>query len=1035
MDDSDRNSGVGSGRDPETEALEELVGEALEALESGGPKAVDALLRGHPERADAVRRRLVRLEQLGLLESAESSDLPERVGEFAIEDVLAEGGMGVVYRARDESLGRTVALKIVRPELLLVPGARARIRREAEAAAQLNHPNIAVLHRYGEQDGLPFLAMELVEGRSLAQVLDAAGGPQVTEPKGQQLIPGGPASWTAACLQVCAEVARALAHAHERGVLHRDVKPSNVLVDEQGHARLVDFGLARMEGGGQLTRTGSQVGSLYYMAPEQLLERSANLDGRVDVYALGVMLYELLTRTSPFAGHPPEETIRRIREGHFERPRRIAPHLSRDVEAVLLQAMSLDRERRYLDAGAFAEELDNLLALRPVVARRPTAAARVRSWMRRRPRLATAMVLTLVAAFAGWGLVVWLEGSNRRALAAETTRTTAQTAALGELLTELGLMLDEAMLSQDGVRIERIQERLATVEANAVELPQTGNVDPLVVANGRLALAIASAADIDLKRAVEHINVAREALGVLGDDAPLQLTFRAHAVLCNLARQIDDAPLRLESWKVAQAFFAKLEAAGDASVEDRLLLMHGAVDEANLARANGDYGRAIDLLDQAQGLYDDVPDTRAERLSVGRIWVESGRLFLGQYEYDRARVAASRAADLLEGVEANTPPLRQTLAGLARLESDLLAVQGDIAGAAERLDRAAIHVSPSPETKLDFDIALRTLDQRLRLAKLGAESEAYEPLIRDLRAVAQAALKHYGMFEEIRGASLQVYTNLVGVCMSTERYPLGRDVGREGLEAWQAWATPGELPLVHAQLLNNLGALEQSDGDELLALKYLTAADEVFEIARKSGRDDDLIDRSQLPLLTNQGVIARRQGQREEAEELLTRARSLSGSIASRSGNPADWLRHARIGQELANVHMETERSAHSIGVLEESIAELDDLELRGALTAELAYERDGQCFSLMVVYIQTGGEEAAHALLRRVLEREAVDPELDGQFALAAAYAIRTGHPDVARDRELCEAWIERADSSQPGFKTGIDSAEMPWSLLVDGD
>ncbi|MEO0651397.1 MAG: serine/threonine-protein kinase, partial [Planctomycetota bacterium] len=216
------------------EALEALIGEALAALEAGGSRAVDALLEGHPERAEAVRRRLLHLDQLGLLESNSGADIPDRVGEFAIEDVLAEGGMGVVYRARDESLGRAVALKVVRPELLLVPGARARIRREAEAAAQLSHPNVAALHRYGEHEGLPYLAMELVEGRSLAQVLTGVGGPSAPEPDGAQLVPSGPASWTAACLQVCIEVAQALEHAHERGVLHRDVKPSNILVDERG---------------------------------------------------------------------------------------------------------------------------------------------------------------------------------------------------------------------------------------------------------------------------------------------------------------------------------------------------------------------------------------------------------------------------------------------------------------------------------------------------------------------------------------------------------------------------------------------------------------------------------------------------------------------------------------------------------------------------------------------------------------------------------------------------------------------------------
>ncbi|MHC4377628.1 MAG: serine/threonine-protein kinase [Planctomycetota bacterium] len=1028
MDPHMDQTGKDSDADPETEALEELVGEALAALESGGARAVDDLLRDHPRRADAVRRRLVRLEQLGLLDSGDASDVPERVGEFAIEDVLAEGGMGVVYR-------RAVALKVVRPELLLVPGARARIRREAEAAAQLNHPNIAVLHRYGEQDGLPFLAMELVEGRSLAQVLDAVGGPEAPEPNGRQLIPNGPASWTAACLQICAEVARALDHAHERGVLHRDVKPSNVLVDEAGHARLVDFGLARMEGGGQLTRTGSQVGSLYYMAPEQLLERSANLDGRVDVYALGVTLYELLTRTSPFAGHPPEETIRRIREGHFERPRRIAPHLSRDVEAVLLQAMSLDRERRYENAAAFAEELDNLLALRPVVARRPTTAARVRGWMRRRPRLATALVLLLVVSFAGWGLVEWLQGANRRALAEESTRTSAQTAALGELLTELGLMLDEAMLSQDDARMQRIASRLEAVEDYAVELPESGKGNPLAVANGRLTLAINSISQSDLERSIEHINVARAALDELGDDAPLPLVFRAHVILCDLSRQIDDAAQRRMSWEVAQKAFEELEASGIATAEDRLLLLHGAVDEANLARAAGDYGLAFDLLGQASALYRDEPDSRAERLAIGRIWVEQGRLSMGLYDYAQARIAADRAAELLDGVEADTPTMRSTLAGWARLEADLLAVAGDVQAGLVCLEEASAYLSSPPVSLIDFDIALRTLDLRMRFAEIEGDREALGEMILELRGLAFAALEQHGMFEQIRGASLQILSNLVGACMTTERFELGRQIGAEGLSAWRALAAPGESSLVHAQMLINRGALEQWVDDEQLAAEYFAAADEVLEADRRAGRDDDALDRTQLVILYNRGIIAWHQGHSEEAEELLTRARAISRPIAERSGSSRDWLRHAEIGQELANVHMDTELNAHSITVLEESIADLDALELDVGLTAELAFERDGQCFSLMTQYLQNGAEDQTHELLRTVLGRDSVDPELDAQFVLAAAYAIRPEHPEVEADRALCRAWIERANAGDASFAEQVDPRYEPWDRLSDGD
>ncbi|MEO0651773.1 MAG: serine/threonine-protein kinase, partial [Planctomycetota bacterium] len=804
------------------------------------------------------------------------------------------------------------------------------------------------------------------------------------------------------------------------------------LVDERGHARLVDFGLARLEGGGQLTRTGSQVGSLHYMAPEQLLERSAELDGRVDVYALGVTLYELLTRSSPFAGFPPEETIRRIREGLVINPRRIAPHLSRDVEAVLLQAMAVDRDRRYASASDFARELECLLALRPVVARRPTATVRLRAWMRRRPRLATASLLGVLTALVVWGVVEWQQAASSRSLAEESTRTEAQTAALGELLTELGYMLDEAILSQDGSRLARIQSRLAAVEERAAALPEAGDGDPLEVANARLTMALTSVQKGDYERTVGHMAAARAALDEHGSEAALPLVFRAHTLLSILARKLDDPELRLASWSASLESLQQLESLGRLSHEDRLQFLHEAVDEGAFARVSGDFVRAIEIRDLLRELLPREPSSRAERLAVGRVMIESTWLALVMYELDRARDDVERAADALEGLVADTPAMRAALCGLGRVEAEVFLASGQTDRAVERLDDAARFVDSRPTGRSEHEVLLRFLDLRLRLADAQGDRAKATSLVPQIEAAAHGLLERFGRFGHARALALLSLSNLVSLSSTPDRLEETLELGRRGLNAWSALASPDESALIYAQMLLNLGALEQDSGDFEAAAADYAEADRVLVVARSHGRSDHWLDRTQLGVLANQGVLHSIHGDPDAAIRSLTRAQDMSRLIAQQTDSHSDWWRHARISQELANVHMDTERNAHSIEVLEDSIAELDALDERGRLSDQIASERDWQCYSLMTQYLQRAEEPRVHALLRTLLERPAEDPGLAIQLALAAAYAIRVDHPEADADRDLCRAWIDRATALEPSFLESLDSSVEPWDRVA---
>jgi tetratricopeptide (TPR) repeat protein/tRNA A-37 threonylcarbamoyl transferase component Bud32 len=393
------------------DAVDELVFEYLERVESGERIAVDDYCRSKGEHERALRERLVALEHAGLVGAgAPDAQFPERLGDFRLLERIGGGGMGVVYLAEQTSLGRRVALKLIRPDQLYFPGAKERFRREVEAAARLAHPGIVPVYTFGEESGLPYFAMEHVDGVSLARVLEAFAGraPESLTARDLALaigadLAGAPASgsWIHASLSLVRQTADALQHAHERGVLHRDVKPSNVILTRGGEPKLVDFGLATRAGADRLTRTGAQVGSVPYMPPELAGGDSSRATAASDVYSLGVTLYEMLTLRLPYAGESTAATLALIAEGRAEPPRRINPSVSIDAETVCLAAMDPEPQRRYASAAAFAADLARVLELKPIAARRASTALRLRRWVQRNPARAAAAALSIVVAVGG----------------------------------------------------------------------------------------------------------------------------------------------------------------------------------------------------------------------------------------------------------------------------------------------------------------------------------------------------------------------------------------------------------------------------------------------------------------------------------------------------------------------------------------------------------------------------------------------------------------------------------------------------------
>jgi serine/threonine-protein kinase len=314
-----------------------------------------------------------------------------RIPGYDVEAVLGQGGMGVVYRARHLRLNRPVALKMLLAGAYAGTHERARFQREAEAVASLRHANIVAVHDVGDHEGRPYFTMELVEGGSLAQTL--AGTPQ-------------PARQAAALV---ATLAGAVQVAHQGGIVHRDLKPANILLTAEGTPKIADFGLARhFDGESGLTLSGTRLGTPSYMAPEQALGKAGTVGPAADIYALGAILYELLTGRPPFRGETAAETERQVIAEEPVPPSRLNAKVPRDLETICLKCLHKAPQRRYATAAALAEDLERFGQNEPITARRAGRLERTGKWVRRHPTASALLAASLLVVLLLLGASLWL---------------------------------------------------------------------------------------------------------------------------------------------------------------------------------------------------------------------------------------------------------------------------------------------------------------------------------------------------------------------------------------------------------------------------------------------------------------------------------------------------------------------------------------------------------------------------------------------------------------------------------------------------
>ena len=326
----------------------------------------------------------------GDINGAGGAEIPEELGDYELLEEIGRGGQGLVYRARQKSLNRMVALKVIGLGRWATNAHIKRFRLEAEAAASLDHPCIVPIHEIGESDGSCYFSMQLVEGRRLDEAIKRE--PMHNRPAAELIV----------------KLARTISYAHQRGILHRDIKPGNILIDADGEPHLTDFGLARLIER-ESTITGTMVeglGTPSYMAPEQAAGDAAQLTSATDVYGLGAVFYHLLTGHAPFVGGTTYETVRLVLETEPRQPRLWNPKIDRDLATICLKCIEKDPKRRYSSALALAEDLGRWLKHEPIQARRAGVWVRGRKWVQRQPALAAVIALSVtLAAAVGWN--VW----------------------------------------------------------------------------------------------------------------------------------------------------------------------------------------------------------------------------------------------------------------------------------------------------------------------------------------------------------------------------------------------------------------------------------------------------------------------------------------------------------------------------------------------------------------------------------------------------------------------------------------------------
>jgi eukaryotic-like serine/threonine-protein kinase len=527
---------------PDDPRLMQAVEEYLGQLEAGRVPNRQEILRRYPDLSGPLTQCLDGLElvhKAALPKKAVAPPAPapssidalqaNPLGDFQILREIGRGGMGIVYEALQLSLGRRVALKVLPFAATFDAKHLQRFHNEAHAAAQLHHSNIVPVYAVGCERGVHFYAMQLIEGQSLAAMIQQIKGPDTvshgtkgtpnkiegtatgsflaTEGSAPQMPSAAEetvsrlslalttqrtshdAKYFRAVAKFMIQAAEALEYAHQIGIVHRDIKPANLLVDVHHRLWITDFGLAQFHTNAELTMTGDILGTLRYMSPEQASGQRVMLDHRTDIYSLGATMYEMVTTEPIFPGRNRQELLHQIINDEARLPRQLDKNIPVELETIILKAVSKNPADRYHTAQEFAEDLQRYLEDKPVLAKRPSMVERARKWSRRHPSVVVACLLVLIVSLVGLGVSNWRiaqeQAKTKLALQNEQERAKDARHAVDMLVDISDLDLD------DSVKLRQVRKRLLQVAVNYYRdfLQSQGN-DPdalteLAVGKGR----------------------------------------------------------------------------------------------------------------------------------------------------------------------------------------------------------------------------------------------------------------------------------------------------------------------------------------------------------------------------------------------------------------------------------------------------------------------------------------------------------------------------------------------------------------------
>ncbi len=616
----------------------------------------DAFTVGRSTESGILERDMPQALQRGVLDGRNPG--AEGIAGYRIVDELGRGGMGVVFRARQVALGRTVALKMIRAAHLASEAERQRFRIEAEAAAALDHPNIVPIYEVGECAGRLYYTMKLVEGGCLARWLEQ----NVPKPRDAAFI--------------VAQAARAVGAAHRQGILHRDLKPANILIDRDGKPHITDFGLAKRIGVDcELTEPGALVGTPSYMSPEQAAGGVRGLTTASDVYSLGAILYRLLTGRPPFRGDSVMQTLHDVRDRTPDRPRSLDPTLHRDLETICLKCLEKLPERRYRSADSLAEDLERWLRGEPIAARAVGPIERAALWCRRNKLLASLSAALAAALIVGFAAVCieW-----RRAEASYRDATTQRRFAQQNLAREQAA--NEA-LRQANATIEETNAALRA--ANSVEKAarQAAQVRGDLILDAIKRFYIGASQDVLLKEprpeslrkrllssALEFYQRLQSALASSGTDPLTQAELaRAFHNAGTITAWIGSRPDAIAAHRRALKIRQTLVDGGDGARSDareELALSYLALgalleDLRHSDEAEAQLQKASAIL---EGLANGSKDNARDLVNLSEVYSRLGELFRRSGRTDDQMKALRRMVDTAERAAQADPAFRQQLA-------------------------------------------------------------------------------------------------------------------------------------------------------------------------------------------------------------------------------------------------------------------------------------------------------------------------------------------------------------------------------------